>query len=225
MKKVYLYVLVLAFIFGGCAPKDIGIHPTDRTKQEEIKEIPKEKDIKGLTLIESISPYIGKRDGGDCSGFVSLINQKNGNIFFDPNELNSYFDNNRKSKAIYNLYKSKGKINLTQTPKVGDLVFFSIADRPRVQKNQKDKKQKRDQKDDNPNITHIGIVYSIETDGTVKFIHHSDGRNIFDYINIYKPTTQKEGLRIINSYLKRCRGAKAECLAPAFFKGFGTIDS
>ena len=77
------------------------------------------------------------------------------------------------------------------------------------------------------NITHVGIVTRVDGDGTVEFIHHSNGKNILDYMNFNFPKqTLKDGKKI-NTYMKRCpsknSAVQTACLNIAFFVGFGTF--
>ena len=152
--------------------------------------------------------YLNTRAGGDCSGFVSIVNAKYQNMYFDEKTINRYYDNGgRKSKAIYNFYESKNLIT-HKNPKIGDLVFFSNTLGKGVQKN-KDKK----------NITHVGIVTAVLGDETVKFIHNSGGKIIHSYMNLKQKNVHLKGNQEINSYLVRC--SNSSCLAANRFAGYG----
>ena len=55
--------------------------------------------------------YLNTRAGGDCSGFVSIVNAKYKNMYFDEKTINNYYSKGgRKSKAIYNFYESQNLI-------------------------------------------------------------------------------------------------------------------
>ncbi|WP_148798657.1 NlpC/P60 family protein, partial [Campylobacter concisus] len=152
--------------------------------------------------------YLNTRAGGDCSGFVSIVNAKYQNMYFDEKTINRYYDNGgRKSKAIYNFYESKNLIT-HKNPKIGDLIFFSNTLGKGVQKN-KDKK----------NITHVGIVTAVLGDETVKFIHNSGGKIIHSYMNLKQKNVHLKGNQEINSYLVRC--SNSSCLAANRFAGYG----
>ncbi|WP_158333380.1 NlpC/P60 family protein, partial [Campylobacter concisus] len=152
--------------------------------------------------------YLNTRAGGDCSGFVSIVNAKYQNMYFDEKTINRYYDNGgRKSKAIYNFYESKNLIT-HKNPKIGDLVFFSNTLGKGIQKN-KDKK----------NITHVGIVTAVLGDETVKFIHNSGGKIIHSYMNLKQKNVHLKGNQEINSYLVRC--SNSSCLAANRFAGYG----
>jgi hypothetical protein len=152
--------------------------------------------------------YLNTRAGGDCSGFVSIVNAKYQNMYFDEKTISNYYSNGgRKSKAIYNFYESKNLIT-HKNPKKGDLIFFSNTLGKGIQKN-KDKK----------NVTHVGIVTDILPDETVKFIHNSGGKIIHSYMNLKQKNTHLKGKQEINSYVVRC--SNASCLAANRFAGYG----
>ncbi|MDD3324855.1 MAG: hypothetical protein PHN38_07015 [Sulfurospirillaceae bacterium] len=167
-------------------------------------------------IIQSALHYKGKKDGGDCSGFVNLINDKNGYPYYFKKELDAYYDNARKSRAMYNLMRKNNRAYFDKEPVLGDLVFFANTART----SSKIKVPK------SHNITHVGIVTQVDNDGTVHFIHHSNGKNVIDYMNPYFPNiTLKDGKKI-NTYMKRCPSKKGivnkSCLNLAFFVGYGS---
>lgn len=195
-------------------------------------------------IVQNAMMYLGKRDGGDCSGFVSLVNVKTGSPFYKEKELSQSFDNARKSRAMFNLMSKKGNAFETRLPNIGDLVFFEDTERHhgvKVQTQTKDKSKAKG-KGKTPvkqqpvkqpvvnvaeNITHVGIVTKVEVDGTVEFIHHSNGKNILDYMNFtYPMLTNKDGKKI-NTYMKRCPSkngaAQPQCMNIAFFVAYGTF--
>lgn len=168
-------------------------------------------------LVKSALSYLGKRDGGDCSGFVNLVNSKNGHPYYLEKELSESFDNARKSRAMYNLMHKKELSFEGREPRIGDLIFFENT----VRTKSKTKIKVAE------NITHVGIVTRIDSDKTVEFIHHSSGKNIVDYINFAYPNqTHKDG-KVINTYMKRCPSKKSvntACLNLAFFVAYGTFE-
>lgn len=260
-----------AILLSGCATKNLDIssaHDETQTRAEPkmyIEERPtkefflqKERDTFALrpvpelsrreAIVQNAMMYLGKRDGGDCSGFVSLVNIKTGSPFYQDKELSQSFDNARKSRAMFNLMSKKGNAFETRLPNIGDLVFFEDTERQhgvKAQAQTKDKnkgKGKAKGKTAAPvkqqpvkkpvvnvaeNITHVGIVTKVEVDGTVEFIHHSNGKNILDYMNFtYPMLTNKDGKKI-NTYMKRCPSkggsAQPQCMNIAFFVAYGTF--
>lgn len=169
-------------------------------------------------LVNNALGYLGKRDGGDCSGFVNLINIKSGYPYYLEKELSENFDNARKSRAMFNLMNKKGLSFEGREPRKGDLVFFENTERRKTKHKVKVAE----------NITHVGIVTRIDEDQTVQFIHHSNGKNIVDYMNFKYPNlTYKDG-KVINTYMKRCPSKKGAvntaCLNIAFFVAYGTFE-
>ncbi|KFL35129.1 MULTISPECIES: hypothetical protein [unclassified Sulfurospirillum] len=184
-------------------------------------------------IVHNAMMYLGKRDGGDCSGFVSLINYKTGTPFYQEKELSQSFDNARKSRAMFNLMSKKGNAYETRLPNLGDLVFFENTERKPAVKTKAKAKGKEKVATKQPavqvaeNITHVGIVTKVEPDGTVEFIHHSNGKNVLDYMNFnYPMLTNKDG-KVINTYMKRCPSkqgaAQPQCMNIAFFVAYGTF--
>jgi len=241
--KQLLFLLTLLFL-NGCAPHQPptpSFIPYEEVKEPEPQydsEVYIEKKVNPLPLVENVFDtskvamesirrnaivksalsYLGKRDGKDCSGFVTLINHKNGHPYFLAQELSESFDNARKSRAMFNLMRKKGEtFDEKRLPKLADLVFFENTER-RVSKSKNRVAE---------NITHVGIVTRIDTDGTIEFIHHSNGKNIVDYMNFdYPKLTMKDGKKI-NTYMKRCKSNKGairtDCLNIAFFVAYGTF--
>ena len=225
------------FLLLGCAPKDTTIQTPQETLTHEQKVEPKiyieEKDTKNIyerktDIIDGVAlskreqivriamSYLGKRDGRDCSGFVNLVNVKTGQPFYGEKELSESFDNARKSRAMYNLMRKKGDAFDNKLPRIGDLVF---EDTERKKPKVKTKVAE--------NITHVGIVTKVDADKTVEFIHHSNGKNILDYMNFAMPSQTKNGEKVVNTYMKRCKSkkgeVKTECLNLAFFVAYGTF--
>lgn len=176
------------------------------------------ESIKRNAIVKKALSYLGKRDGKDCSGYVTLVNNVSGHPYFLDKELSDSFDNARKSRAMFNLMGKKGEtFDEKREPRLADLVFFENTERrPSKSKNKVPE-----------NITHVGIVTRIDADGTIEFIHHSNGKNIVDYMNFnYPKLTVKDGKKI-NTYMKRCKSQKGEvrtdCLNIAFFVAYGTF--
>jgi len=249
MKRCIAFSIVA--LLSGCAPKTVEVMPEPVKEYAEpkmyIEEKPtkefflkKEKETFALrpvpqlsmreAIVENAMIYLGKRDGGDCSGFVNLVNIKSGHPFYEEKELSQSFDNARKSRAMFNLMSKKGKAFEAKLPNIGDLVFFENTERRAATKQPKGKGKapvKQPVVNVAENITHVGIVTKVEVDGTVEFIHHSNGKNILDYMNFtYPMLTHKDGKKI-NTYMKRCPSkggaAQPQCMNIAFFVAYGTF--
>jgi biopolymer transport exbB protein len=228
--KIKIYALLLATFMSGCATVSSSAHKnTMLTKQSQIQataSLEKNKiqswgsktfqgkigdrlDTKETALLNLLQGYIGKRDGGDCSGFVTLINKKFNRDFFDEKELDKFYTKRGlKSEAMFKLYESKNLIAFDD-PKVGDLIFFTNT--TRSTKNNKKAKI----------ITHVGIVSSVEKDGTVGFTHNARGKNMVDFMNLKNKNTRKKGKKELNSYVVSCKNNNLSCLASNRFAGFG----
>lgn len=217
-KKIF-FILSIIFFTGCSFTSHQPTTPQNETNQTVTSSVDFSEQMIGEIIDEDndredkkfgsfFKKYLNTRAGGDCSGFVSIVNAKYQNMYFDEKTINRYYDNGgRKSKAIYNFYESKNLIT-HKNPKIGDLVFFSNTLGKGVQKN-KDKK----------NITHVGIVTAVLGDETVKFIHNSGGKIIHSYMNLKQKNVHLKGNQEINSYLVRC--SNSSCLAANRFAGYG----
>ena len=230
--KIKIYALFLAAFMSGCANVSSGTSKntmlTKQSKTQATTSLEKDKiqnwgsktfhgktgdrlDAKETALLNLLKGYIGKRDGGDCSGFVTLINKKFNRDFFDEKELDKFYTKHGlKSEAMFKLYESKNLIAFDD-PKVGDLVFFNNT--TRSTKNNKKAKI----------VTHVGIVSSVEKDGTVGFTHNSRGKNSVDFMNLKNKNTRKKGNKELNSYVVSCKNNNTSCLASNRFSGFGKV--
>ena len=228
--KIKIYALFLAAFMSGCAnvssgtPKNTML--TKQSKTQATTSLEKDKiqnwgsktfhgktgdrlDAKETALLNLLQGYIGKRDGGDCSGFVTLVNKKLELDLFDEKELDKFYTKHKlKSEAMFKLYESKNLIAF-DNPKVGDLIFFNNT--TRSMKNNKKTKI----------VTHVGIVSSVEKDGTVGFTHNSRGKNAVNFMNLKNKNTRKKGEKELNSYIVSCKNNNASCLASNRFAGFG----
>jgi len=182
---------------------------TQNSGSETTSKVGDRFNVKEKALLDLIQKYVGKRDGGDCSGFVTLINKKFNRDFFDEKELDKFYTKRGlKSEAMFKLYESKNLI-VFDDPKVGDLIFFTNT--TRSTKNNKKAKI----------VTHVGIVSGVEKDGTVAFTHHTKGKNMVDFMNLNDKNTRKKGKKELNSYVVSCKNNNLSCLASNRFAGFG----
>src|SRR6266851_5550911 len=96
----------------------------------------------------------GKRYSNDCSGFVRAVFDHSGiDLMSDPHPGDSG------TQAIFRYTLRHGEVYRYRLPQPGDLVFF----RDTYDKN-------RDARRNN-GLTHVGIVESIDPDGTISVIH------------------------------------------------------
>lgn len=223
-KKSILATMLSCFFLSGCS------HLTPNLDQKQIPNTIEEiKDdqthikfaefdhngvyyaAKASYISKMINGYLGKKSGKDCSGFVSLINKKNNNIYFKEANLEKFYTKyGFKSEAIFNLYKNQDMI-FQENPKVGDLIFFNNT----TSKTKNYKKTKI--------ITHIGIVSDIYSDGTIEFIHHSGKESKKGVINFSQKNKHKAGGKKINSYVVSCKKCSSTYLSSNRFAGFGRV--
>jgi len=204
--KTYLFALCAClFLLSGCAQKEF---------TQNAPELPQGKDDmpKRQEIIQNALKHHDKKDGGDCSGFVSLVNKESIQPYFSTAELNDYFEDARRSLAIYNLLEDQQRL-YQEKPKVGDLIFFANT-----------VKQYSRAKKSIDNITHIGIITKIDPDETVYFIHHTKGKNLISQMNLNYPTVTTYNHKVVNSYMEKCpKDEGHKCLAPAYFSAYGSI--
>ncbi len=192
------------FLLSGCAQKEF---------TQNAPELPvKDDTLKRQEIIKNALTHQGKKDGGDCSGFVTLVNKESIQPYFSIAELNDYFEDARRSLAIYNLLEDQNRL-YHEKPKMGDLIFFANT----VKKYAKAKKSV-------DNITHIGIITKIDSDETIYFIHHTRGKYLISQMNLNYPNVAIYNTKSVNSYLEKCaKNEGHQCLAPAYFSAYGRI--
>lgn len=145
----------------------------------------------------------------DCSGYVQAVFHTLG---FD---LDAFYRAYRIQTNGVNLIKHfverSGAFEEQGTIKLGDLVFFS-----NTYDQNKDGKL-------NDEYTHIGIVESISTDGTIAFLHYLQNQVRRDWMNLKRPSQHTDGGKIINSYLRRQSKYGSSAFASQLFVGFGRL--
>jgi len=203
----FLFALSISVLFfAGCAQKEF---------TQNAPEIPKpvvdEKLQLRAEIIAHAMKHKNKKDGVDCSGYVSLVNKESNEPYFRTSELENYYEDSRRSLAIYNLLADQNR-TYTENPKVGDLIFFANT----VKHYSKTKSI--------DNITHIGIITRVDSDETVHFIHHTKGKNLISQMNLNFPTLSTYNHKVVNSYMEKCpKNNGTKCLAPEYFSAYGQI--
>jgi len=151
------------------------------------------------------APLSEYRVPDDCSGLVRLAYQSVGI------ELLSHGTRPGESAvgAIYRRAKLEGALH-HHTPKPGDIVFFhETYDR------------NRDGLHDD-GLTHVGIIESVERDGTVVFVHRGGSGVKRSRMNLRFPTQHSQGGRILNDYLRRAEGDERARLTSELFSGYAS---
>ncbi len=143
----------------------------------------------------------------DCSGFVSFVYAHLGYQMITPSagRLNGVARIYRYAKHVKAFHKRK-------IPRVGDVIFWD-----------KTYDINRDKKLNDP-WTHIAIVESIASDGTVTYIHNTKKNIIRGHLNLFHPDKKRNRYgKVINSRLRRCINKKDKCLSGQLWSGFGTF--
>ncbi len=215
MNYLFSLLFLAIFLLSGCSQKEVVVIDTPQIKQEEKVDIEpdtktQQEAVLRSAIVQSALQYLHKSNGRDCSGFVELVNFQNEEPYYKSKDLSNYYDNANRSKAIFNIMKAKNRVFDKESPNVGDLVFFE------------DTLQKSKRKIGSYNITHIGIVTQIDSDGTVHFIHNIQGKNRIDQLNMQFFDTPAISGKSVNSYLKRCNSTtpKQKCLSAYYFSAF-----
>ncbi|MFC1504687.1 NlpC/P60 family protein [Spirochaetota bacterium] len=156
--------------------------------------------------------YKGKRFRYDCSGVVSRIYwEQTIDLFRDANKYRRM----NGVKIIYYTLKNKNMIFKNENPAPGDIIFFD---------NTYDANRNRRIDD---TLVHVGLVESIDADGTISLIHHcSTGIKRYK-MNLTKPHIFKDKKtgKIYNSYIRRRRSGDPDgtpYLTGETFNSFGT---
>lgn len=206
MKNILALFFLSLLLLTGCAQKEFTQIAPELAKVEVKDDTPKRQEI-----VKNAMKHLNKKDGGDCSGFVSLVNKESGEPYFKNAELNEHFEDSRRSLAIYNLLETHERLHQDK-PKIGDLIFFANTIKKYAKLKSPD------------NITHIGIVTKIDPDETVHFIHHTKGKNLMGQMNLAQPNASILNGKIINSYMEKCSVLQShQCLSPAYFSAYGVI--
>ncbi len=134
----------------------------------------------------------GKNFLFDCQGTVAKIFWKVGVDLTKNYNEPGYQNLLGGVPRIYKTYQTEGKTYLAKRPKAGDLVFFD---------NTWDYNGNGKWDD---TLTHVGLVETVEADGTVGVIHHCSKGIKRYYFNLEKPTVyQDETGKVLNSFIRR----------------------
>jgi hypothetical protein len=153
---------------------------------------------------------LGRVDRGvpdDCSGFVRLAYLKAGIDLVNHGFLNG----ENAVSAIYRRAQDRGAVHHRQ-PRPGDLVFF-----------QETYDRNRDGKR-NDGMTHIGVVESVDLDGTVTFIHRGSKGIARSRMNLLFPRTHRAGRDgpVLNDFLRAASRGQRAWLTGELFAGFAS---
>jgi cell wall-associated NlpC family hydrolase len=154
--------------------------------------------------------HLGRVDRGvpdDCSGFVRLAYLRAGIDLVNHGFLNG----ENAVTAIYRRAETRGAVH-HRRPRPGDLVFF----RETYDRNRDGKR--------NDGLTHIGVVESVERDGTVTYIHRGSNGIARSRLNLYFPRTHRAGQDgpVLNDFLRAASRGQRAWLSGELLVGFAS---
>jgi cell wall-associated NlpC family hydrolase len=158
-------------------------------------------ELVGRDSVSDIAP--GYTD--DCSGFVRLVYASEG---IDLSRLPA-----RSSivQAMYVRARENGALR-EGLPRPGDLVFF----RNTYDRNRDGRR--------NDGLTHVGIVESVEGDGTVTFVHRGGSGIVRAHLNLQNPKTFRDGDETLNDVMRRKSKLSRAYLTGELFAGYASPD-
>jgi hypothetical protein len=164
-------------------------------------------NLVGAKTIESN----GRRIAYDCAGVTRAIYLAHGIDLYEGSAGNGAANGVR---LIYNHLRTHGRLHLGPVVWTGDLVFFDNT---------------WDYNGDghiNDPLTHVGIVETVETDGTIVFISRVAGAIERYRMNLSQPHVHRtaDG-RVLNDYMRRKHwrdGEQTLYLTGELFAAFGT---
>jgi cell wall-associated NlpC family hydrolase len=147
---------------------------------------------------------ITRRVHDDCSGFIKLVYESEGVPLADLPPTDSAV------VALYRKSRTSGALRKRAEP--GDLVFF----RDTYDRNRDGLR--------NDGLTHVGIVESVEDDGTVVFVHRGRAGIVRARMNALRPRNARVDGKPINDVLRRPTRTTRAYLAGELFAGFASAE-
>ncbi|WP_095982814.1 CHAP domain-containing protein [Melittangium boletus] len=150
---------------------------------------------------ESVIPA---RVPNDCSGLVRVAYYSVGvELLHRPR---------REENAVTAIYRRAAALGAVHwgKPQVGDLIFF----RETYDRNGDGRR--------NDGLTHVGIVESVASNGTVTFVHRVGPGVMRSRVNPRFPSVYSRGGRIFNDLLRRAEGKEPPRLTGDLFVGYAS---
>lgn len=165
---------------------------------------------KGTAIAKRASRLVGvrslakvtRRFPDDCTGLVRIAAEPEGVVLMDGNARVS--DNG--VTAIWRRARANGALH-KRKPRPGDLVFF----RETYDRNRDGKR--------NDGLTHIAVVESVASDGTVTFVHRGGKGVSRSRMNVFVPRDKRR-----NDYLRPAQGKGRAYLTGELFSTYATPD-
>jgi hypothetical protein len=166
----------------------------------------------GRSIVKRSIELVGARKLGggvpnDCSGFVRLAYLAAGIDLV----AHGFLAGENAVSAIFRRALEVGAVH-QRAPRPGDLVFF----RETYDRNRDGRR--------NDGMTHIGVVESVATDGTVTFIHRGARGVARGRLNLADPTTRQRGQGgpVLNDYIRAASKGTRAYLAGELFAAFAS---
>ncbi|WP_223753756.1 CHAP domain-containing protein [Myxococcus sp. RHSTA-1-4] len=166
----------------------------------------------GRSIVKRSIELVGARKLGrgvpnDCSGFVRLAYLAAGIDLV----AHGFLAGENAVSAIFRRALAVGTVH-HQPPRPGDLVFF----RETYDRNRDGRR--------NDGMTHIGVVESVDADGTVTFIHRGGKGVARGRLNLSAPTKHQlgQGGPVLNDYIRPAAKGTRAYLAGELFAAFAS---
>lgn len=169
--------------------------PLPDTPPPPSRLVKKAAALVGLSTLRVAVPHLPD----DCTGLVRAVYEDSGIELMGAGVRG---DNG--VTAMYRLAFERSALH-TRAPEPGDLVFF---------------KETYDRNRDgqlNDGLTHVGVVESVETDGTVKFVHRVGGGVKRGRLNVRAPLERKS-----NDYLRAAKKTARAAFTGELFVTFAS---
>ncbi|MCY1083259.1 NlpC/P60 family protein [Archangium lansingense] len=141
----------------------------------------------------------------DCSGLVRAAYQAVGIELLSHGTL----PGENAVSAIHRRAQRAGALH-KRTPKPGDIVFF----RETYDRNRDGVR--------NDGLTHVGVIETVERDGTVVFVHRGSNGVKRSRMNLRFPEQRGQGGRVLNDYIRRAEGGERARFASELFSGYAS---
>jgi hypothetical protein len=220
-RRVFTFSIALVVaLMTACAGRDDRISQRGHTVSLNCCR-PQPGTKKQDAIVQTASRLVGARTiqtgnrfiAYDCAGVTRAIYLSQGIDLYEGGEQKAHANGVR---LIYEHVRAYGRIHRGPIVRPGDLVFFD---------NTWDFNQDGVLNDA---LTHVGIVESVERNGTVIFISRVSNAIERYRMNLRDPNvTRASDGRLLNDYLRRKRSGdplETEYLTGQLFAGFGTLD-
>ncbi|REG30589.1 cell wall-associated NlpC family hydrolase [Archangium gephyra] len=182
------------------------VKATPAKKKRPAAPLPKGRRVAsraGKLVGASLTAY---RVPDDCSGLVRAAYQEVGIELLSHGTL----PGENAVSAIHRRAQRAGALH-KRTPKPGDIVFF----RETYDRNRDGER--------NDGLTHVGVIESVERDGTVVFVHRGGSGVKRSRMNLGFPGKHGQGGRVLNDYIRRAEGGERARLASELFSGYASV--